>query len=209
MSHGCFFFFYGWLFCRIFTFFKALFLSYINCHTVGHLMKFHPEMIWGDRARIAFFWKFSFLDNTLLACFWGQNQHTITLSFRGLTSVVMSSQESDKDIHTHHIYCKRGFNIPIFIIHWHSKYTASCHILIQQPAFCTHVESSCHCLHPNVLLLINHKIDALLHCSQRSNANVSSLRGIENLRLHPVLAAVKIAVPLFHSVGTLPSGGRS
>ena len=52
------------------------------------------------------------------------------------------------------------------------------------------------------------QIDALPHWYQL-NANISSLLGIESLRLHPVLAAVKIEVPPLSSSGTLPSGGRS
>lgn len=49
----------------------------------------------------------------------------------------------------------------------------------------------------------------------RSLTNTSAMQtfhpvgGIESFRLHPVLAAVKIEVPLHHFSGTLPSGGRS
>lgn len=135
----------------------------------------------------------------------------ITINFKGPTSVVMTVRRT-VNIYTCISHLKEGsLCLLMFIIHWHYKYSLLCHCNKTTCLFRMYVESFCQHLHPNVRLfksVINHIIDALLHWYCR-DANTPSLWGIQSLRLHLVLAAVKIEMPLLHSSGTLPSGGRS
>ncbi len=128
---------------------------------------------------------------------WDRNT-VITKGFKGPTSIVMSVKRAAKTCIPNF---ERRFSVPLFIINRHYKYSISCQILTKQPASFTYVKFSCHHVHPHVLLLKTGITEAM--------QTFLSLWGIESLGLHPVLAAVKIEVPLLHSSGTLPSGGKS